>query len=207
MMPDDLSRSHWNAAYESRTPEAQSWHQALPAHSLSLVEASGIAPEAPLIDVGGGASPLAEALLDRGYTDITVLDISDVAIREARTRLGMRSERVNWVCGDIRHYRPPKKFKVWHDRALFHFLTRDEDRSLYCRALRDGLAVGGCLILSAFAVGGPERCSGLDVVQYDESRLLAALGPGFELEESLLETHRTPAGGEQQFAWFRLRRS
>jgi hypothetical protein len=202
----DQAQSHWNTAYESKPVEGHSWHQATPERSLSMIAGTGFVPAAPIIDIGGGASLLVDSLLDRGFTDLTVLDISSEALNNSRARLGHRAGQVEWICTDIRDFQPLRSYSVWHDRALFHFLTREEDRVQYRRALRSGLALGGCVLMGTFAVGGPERCSGLDIVQYDEDRLLAALGPGFELEESLQEVHRTPGGGEQRFAWFRLKR-
>jgi hypothetical protein len=205
-MRTDQAQSHWNTAYQSRPAEHHSWHQSAPERSLSMIAATGFVPAAPIIDIGGGASLLVDSLLARGCTDLTVLDISSEALKNSRARLGQRAVHVEWICTDIRDFQPLRSYSVWHDRALFHFLTREEDRVQYRRALRSGLAVGGCLLMGTFAIGGPLRCSGLDIVQYDEDRLLAALGPGFELQESQQEIHRTPGGGEQPFAWFRLKR-
>ena len=203
----DQAQVHWNTAYQTKAPEQQSWHQDIPQHSLEMILATGFVPAAPVIDVGGGASLLVDHLLDRGFTNLTVLDISNRALTDSQQRLGGRSEQVGWVCTDIRDFQPLNSYSIWHDRALFHFLTREEERAQYRRALRSGLALGGAVVIGTFGMGGPTRCSGLEIVQYDEERLLATLGPGFELQQSLHETHITPRGGEQIFSWFRLRRT
>jgi hypothetical protein len=202
----DEAQNHWNSAFGAKASDGHSWYQAKPRQSLAMILATGFVPAVPVIDIGGGASVLVDCLLDRGFTDLSVLDISNEALNQSRARLGSRAGQVDWICTDIRDFQPLRSYSLWHDRALFHFLIREEERAQYRRALRSGLAIGGRAIIGSFAVGGPKRCSGLDIVQYDEHRLLAALGPGFELEESLQETHQTPGGGEQLFAWFRLRR-
>lgn len=206
-MRTDQAQTHWNTAFEANTPEGHSWYQPAPEQSLELIQAARFVPAAPIIDVGGGASLLVDHLLDRGHTDISVLDISNSALNQSRARLGPRAERVEWICTDIRDFQPLRSYSLWHDRALFHFLVREEERAQYRRALRSGLAIGGRAIFGTFALDGPAQCSGLKVVQYDDAGLLAALGPGFELEDYLLNVHLTPSGGEQRFAWFLLRRT
>ena len=206
-MRPDQTKAHWDAAYETRPPERQSWYQPAPSTSLGLIQATGLQAQEPLIDVGAGASSLVGSLLNHGFRDVTVLDVSSTALDVSRENLGPLAQRVTWLCEDVRSFQSDRSYALWHDRALFHFLTDAEDRKRYMRALRAGLKKGGYFIVATFAVGGPTRCSGLDIVQYDDRKMLATLGPGFELERSLREPHRTPAGGQQLFSWFVLRRT
>jgi SAM-dependent methyltransferase len=205
--PRSGKTAHWDDAYRSKTPERQSWYQAEPERSLAMMANAGVAPGDPVIDVGGGASLLADRLLARGHTDLTVLDISSAALLASRQRLGAAADQVEWLCADIRTFQPSRQFALWHDRALFHFLTDRNDRAAYLAALDAGLRIGGQLVLATFAVGGPRRCSGLDIVQYDADKLAGLLGPSLELQEQAREEHRTPQGGSQLFAWFRFRKS
>jgi SAM-dependent methyltransferase len=205
--PRPSRTEHWENTYRSKLPDRVSWYQAEPLLSLAMIRNAGVSPSEPLIDVGGGASVLVDRLLAAGHTDLTVLDISSSALAASRQRLGAAAERVAWVCADVLNFQPGREYALWHDRALFHFLTAAEDRARYRDSLRRGLRKGGQLVLAAFAVGGPLRCSGLDIVQYDADKLSAELGPEFTLAEQAHETHRTPAGGEQLFAWFRYQRA
>ena len=184
-----------------------SWYQQEPAVSLALIQGSEIPLSAPIIDVGGGASVLVDRLLSCGYGQLTVLDIAAGALDVARTRLGCESKKVDWIVADINSFKTAQKFALWHDRALFHFLTEAEQRQRYLAVLGESLQPGGHLIMGAFAVGGPDRCSNLPIVQYDGPKLLGELGSEFELVEEVSELHHTPAGGGQQFNWFRLRKN
>ena len=199
-------KQHWESVYSTKSPLEVSWYQTEPRLSLQLIAATGAAKDAPLIDVGGGASVLVDRLLDGGYTSVSVLDISNQALAHARRRLGARADRVEWLEADITAFDPPRTFQVWHDRAVFHFLTDAEDRRKYVAALRRGLAIGGQLIVAAFAIGGPVKCSGLDIVQYDAAKMTTELGPGFRLLEEQGERHATPSGKEQLFGYFRFQR-
>jgi SAM-dependent methyltransferase len=172
-----------------------------------MIRASGVDPGEPVIDVGGGASVLPAHLLDLGYRDVTVLDISTVAMARNRAYLGERAGDITWICADIRRFTPDRRFGLWHDRALFHFMTGASDRAAYVDALRRSLRPGGQAVIATFAIGGPRRCSGLQIVQYDADKLLLELGPGFELREEALESHLTPSGGTQLFGWFRFLRA
>ena len=198
------TREHWEKVYTQRSPESVSWYQAEPAASLALIERAGTTVDAPVIDVGGGASLLVDRLLDRGFTRVTVLDVSASALAHARRRLGPRAAQATWVEGDVTGFRPPERYALWHDRAVFHFLQSPAERDAYARVLAGALAPGGQALIATFAPDGPERCSGLPVRRYDEQAILAALGAGFELLETRPETHLTPAGAEQRFRWFRL---
>ncbi len=200
------SQAHWEQVYRDRQADEVSWYQAHPAISLRLIEASAVSPDSPVLDVGGGASCLVDCLHARGFGDLTVLDISQGALAHARGRLGEAAEGIDWIVTDITRFTPTRRFGLWHDRAVFHFLVDDEARAGYLAALRAGLAPGGALVLGTFATGGPRRCSGLPVRQYDAPTLCAELGDEFELLDATRAVHRTPGDVEQLFAWFRLRR-
>jgi SAM-dependent methyltransferase len=164
-------------------------------------------PEASLIDIGGGDSTLVDVLLDRGYRRVTVLDLSAAALERARTRLGSRGDAVTWLEGDAtRANLPPAAFDLWHDRAVFHFLTSEEDRVRYVRTASLALKPSGTLIMATFALDGPSKCSGLPVERYDAAALARALGHDFILQRALGDTHRTPAGSEQRFLYAVFRR-
>ena len=199
-------KRHWEDVYVARRVQETSWHQDVPGPSLDMIATAAGDRKPALIDVGGGASMLVDFLLDQGFEDLTVLDISARALEQARQRLGPRASRVDWVEADVTAYAPTRSFGIWHDRAAFHFLTAREDRRCYVSVLEAALAPGGQAIIAAFAPDGPERCSGLDVVRYDAVGLAAELGPGFQLEETQSVRHLTPAGREQRFGFHRFRR-
>lgn len=199
-------KQHWEGVYSAKSPLEVSWYQKAPVLSLRLIAATGVARDAPVIDVGGGASVLVDSLLAAGYTRLSVLDISAQALAHARQRLGTQAAQVEWLEADITSFVPPHAYSVWHDRAVFHFLTDADDRRRYVQAVQQGIGVGGHLIIAAFAIGGPLQCSGLDIVQYDAAKLSAEIGPGFRLVEAADELHATPAGKEQKFGYYRFRR-
>ena len=184
-----------------------SWFQATPRTSLRMLNAVGVTAAASLIDVGGGASPLAGALLERGFRDVTVLDISAVALRHARQRLGPHAGRVHWLIADIRTWRPTRRFQAWHDRAVFHFLTAAEDRQQYLRAMSAATSANAAAVFGCFAPDGPRQCSGLPVACYGPQDLADELGPSWALIADDRELHITPAGLTQPFTWVALRRS
>ena len=203
-----MEKQHWEAIYADRPAEAVSWYQREPALSLALIEAAGVAPDDPVIDVGGGAALLVDRLLERGFSRVTVLDLAGSALAAARARLGPLQERVDWVVADATAWRPPPAaYALWHDRAVFHFLVESAERDGYLRALRRGLAPGGHAVFATFAPSGPQRCSGLPVRRYSAESLAATLGAEFRLLDSRPETHITPAGTPQDFQWclFQLR--
>ncbi|MCW8836334.1 MAG: class I SAM-dependent methyltransferase [Rhodospirillales bacterium] len=200
-------RRHWEDVYAGKKPEEVSWYQKSPETSLALIAASGIGKAAPIIDVGGGASRLVDGLVGRGYGDITVLDIAEGAIDASKERLGASAGSISWVVADVTVWRSPRIYALWHDRAVFHFMTSAADRAAYIATLRAGLAVGGAAVLATFAPDGPEKCSGLPVRRYSPASLCAELGSGFVLEESRSEVHTTPAGGNQKFQFCRLTRN
>lgn len=197
-------KQHWDAIYRSRTPEELSWFQSRPGVSLDLIAAAGIGKDEAIVDVGGGASTLVDHLLAAGFTRPSVLDISPAALEQARRRLGSRAHQVEWFEADVAGFNPPHRFKLWHDRAVFHFLTSPSERRAYSEALQRTLTPGGFAILATFALDGPEQCSGLPVLRYDSAGISSALGGGFSLRDSRREVHRTPQGALQSFNYFLL---
>jgi len=202
----DERKAHWEKVYREKAEDEVSWFIADPETSLSLVESTGLSPADPIIDVGGGASHLVDHLLARGYSDLTVLDISPTALETARRRLGADADKVRWLEADVCALECDGRWRLWHDRAVFHFLVKAEDRRAYLDSLARHLDPDGHVIVATFSFEGPRECSGLPVEQYDADKLLATFGPGFELLNLLEEIHVTPAGKEQAFNYFHLRR-
>jgi SAM-dependent methyltransferase len=201
------SKAHWDTVYGSKAPTEVSWYESRPTQSLALLAQLGVKASTAIIDVGGGASALADALLDLGCTDISVLDISGAALAHAKARLGERAASVKWIEGDITRVElPTERFDVWHDRAVFHFLTDHDDRRHYVHAAARALRPGGTAIIATFSPQGPMRCSGLEVVRYDSELLALEFGNEFALERSIDDVHHTPAGVAQSFTFTVLRR-
>lgn len=200
----DTRRDHWRRVWGARSPDQVSWYQPEPRVSLELIAAAGVAKDAGIIDVGGGASVLVDRLLDLGYTNLAVLDIAGAAMQVSQGRLGARAAAVAWHEADVTNFEPPRRYALWHDRAVFHFLTEAGDRRRYVATLRKALTPGGAVVIAAFAPDGPPRCSGLDVMRHDERSLAAELGEDFELREVRRETHRTPSQAEQRFIYCRF---
>ena len=197
-MSDDRRR-HWEAVYAAKRFPQVSWYQEVPRSSLRLIEAAGTRRDQAIIDIGGGASTLVDHLLDLGFDDLTVLDIAAHALDQARTRLGSRSARVDWKQGNVTAFDPHRSYDLWHDRAVLHFLTGEDDRRRYVDVLERVLVPGGHLVLATFGPQGPEKCSGLAVRRYSVDMMAELLGPGFELQRDEFETHETPWGAPQQF--------
>ena len=202
-------KAHWERVYATKGPTEVSWYQALPSRSLELILLAGVGRSSRIIDVGGGDSTLVDTLVDWQLGRVTVLDISGAALERARARLGERARDVTWIEADVIETElPALSFDVWHDRAVFHFLAGDVDeRRRYVERARDALVHGGHAIVATFAADGPTRCSGLDVARYGPDALAEAFGRGFELVTSRTDTHRTPSGVEQRFAYVCLRRT
>lgn len=197
---------HWQTVYSTKDPAEVSWHQSIPRPSLKALEQIGASSAQSLVDVGGGASTLVDELLDRGWRDLAVLDISGAALKGAQTRLGQRATDVNWIAADIRNWSPQRQWDIWHDRAVFHFLVEADDRKRYKEKLLQGLAQDGALIMATFALSGPERCSGLPVRRYDASSLAAEMGPDLQFVEGWTDDHLAPWGSIQTFTWAIFRR-
>ena len=197
-------QTHWESVYTTKGEKEVSWFQERPEISLEFIAATGAGPNSAIVDIGGGASRLVDALLDDGYRKLTVLDLSKAALAASRERLGLRGETVTWVAADVTTWRPSEHYDVWHDRAAFHFLTDEKDRHAYVLRLEQALREGGEAIIGTFALNGPERCSGLPVMRYDSSGLTTVLGPKFRLLASREEEHRTPWGASQLFQFSRF---
>jgi 2-polyprenyl-3-methyl-5-hydroxy-6-metoxy-1,4-benzoquinol methylase len=197
------SKSHWESVYGTRGTTSLSWYQPHPRRSLDLIDRTAVAKTARILDVGGGDSLLVDELVSSGYTDITVVDLSIAALDRARARLGRTaSARVTWLEGDILDvHMPGEPFDVWHDRAVFHFLTSAKERGSYIERVERSVRPGGHVIVATFAEDGPTRCSGLPVVRYSATELHGTFGSDFQLLASEREVHRTPTGAEQSFTY------
>lgn len=202
----DSTQAHWDKAYGSRAVTEVSWYEARPEKSLELIRATGVKPTAAIVDVGAGGSVLVDELLEAGFRDVTVLDISAEALRKLRARLGVRTSLVTLLHEDVTAFQPTRPYAVWHDRAVFHFMVERAERKRYINALCRALLPNGHLIIATFGPSGPERCSGLPVMRYSAPALAAELGSGFTLVDSSLAMHRTPKGVEQQFLYSRFAR-
>jgi trans-aconitate methyltransferase len=192
--------AHWDAAY-ANGDEDRSWTEERPAASLESLASITPHPDAPIIDVGGGSSRLTAALLDAGYSDITVLDFSEVALDLARRRLGPRANMVIWLSADLLTWQPGRQYAIWHDRALLHFFTDPTDRSRYVETLRSALMPGGHAIIATFSPEGPNHCSGLPVQRSSAQNIADLLGDDFQMLRAHVREHRTPSGSAQPFTW------
>ncbi len=199
-------KAHWEEVYADRKPDEVSWFQTHPAKSLELVGLAGLSKDGAFIDVGGGASVLVDKLLEAGFKNLSVLDISANALAYAKERLGAKAGQVHWFEADILQFTPSQPFDLWHDRAVFHFLTDPDDRKKYVALMKRWVKVGGHVILAPFAADGPLKCSGLEVCRYDAASIKAELGADFELMRQDSEAHLTPWEKEQKFAYFLFRR-
>lgn len=196
-------REHWERIYTEREPDAVGWFEPFPRCSLAMIDALGLPLDAPIVDVGGGASQLAAGLARRGHTDITVVDISAEALKRGRQGL-LEADRIEWVLADIRDHDFGRRFALWHDRAVFHFMVSPKDRSAYLTTLECSLEPTGHVVMATFGPAGPTRCSGLPVARYGAGALAATFGDRAALASSRLEQHRTPSGASQQFLYAHL---
>ena len=200
-------QAHWESVYTTKTEKEVSWFEESPTISLDLIRSTGAGLDAPIIDIGGGASRLVDALVDDGFEAVTVLDLSKTALARAKARLGRRGTKVRWIVADVTTWETSETYEVWHDRAAFHFLTEPKDRAAYAERVARAVRPGGQVIIGTFAPDGPERCSGLPVVRHDAASLGEILGSAFELRESRLHAHQTPVGATQRFQFSRFRRT
>lgn len=198
-------QDHWEGVYSSKALDDVSWFEPVPETSRDLVLSDGV-PET-VVDVGAGASALADVLLDAGVRSVTLVDLSESALAACRERLGARAGSVTTVVADVLEWLPESTYDVWHDRAVFHFLTGAHDRATYRDRVRAALRPGGLLVVGTFAVDGPDQCSGLPTARYDVGALAAELGDGFEVVRTERTEHRTPWGAVQPFSWVVLRRT
>jgi ubiquinone/menaquinone biosynthesis C-methylase UbiE len=202
------SKTHWEEVYETKDSTKVSWFQENPDLSLQLIDDTCVGSLAQVIDVGGGASTLVDNLLDRNYQNITVLDISASALQVAQERIGSQANLVTWLDADITQIQLPYQFyDVWHDRAVFHFLTRASDRQKYVEAVMHSVKAGGHVIVATFDIDGPSRCSGLEIVRYNSDSLHNEFGDKFNLVHSTSESHETPFGTEQKFIYCYCRKN
>lgn len=192
---------HWQKAYQEKAASEVSWYQKEPIKSLALIRSTQVDNNEPIIDIGGGTSTLIDHLYKQGFTQLTVLDIAKNALLLAKKRLGDTANNITWFEADITQFKIPYQVSVWHDRALFHFLTDNIDRAQYIKTLKNTLRPGGHLIIATFAINGAEKCSGLEIVQYDAKKLNAILGEEFRLMQACDELHITPMNKEQQFTY------
>jgi SAM-dependent methyltransferase len=199
-------QSHWENVYTTKGENEVSWYQQSPAPSFELIMQAGATHASAIIDIGGGASRLVDHLVDQGFEDITVLDLSAAALEAARRRLESRADRVRWIVADATAWEPVKAYDIWHDRAAFHFLTDENDRAAYVARLARGVKAGGHAIIGTFALDGPEKCSGLPVARYDSASLTLALGSEFRLVDTRRHEHATPWGSRQMFQFTVFRR-
>ena len=204
--PPPTTSQHWDTVYATKGERDVSWFEPSPEVSLAMIEAAGLRRDMCVIDIGGGESRLVDALVDRGVTCVAVLDIAGEALVRAQTRLGDNARKVAWIQGDVTGVWSWKDVDIWHDRAVFHFLTERADRDRYKAKLAEILKRGGSAIIATFAIEGPEKCSGLPVNRYSPETLASELSDEFVLVDSRRHTHTTPWGATQAFQYSRFRR-
>jgi hypothetical protein len=197
-------KNHWETVYETKNPNEVSWTQEIPKTSLDFIKSFDLTKKSKIIDIGGGDSKLVDFLIEEGFENITVLDISARAIEKAKARLGTNAEKVNWIVSDITEFVPNETFEVWHDRATFHFLTSEEQIEKYMETARK--SVSGYLTVGTFSENGPKKCSGLDIKQYSEKTLTAEMNNGFEKIKCVTEDHTTPFETKQNFIFCSFKR-
>ena len=200
-------QAHWENVYTTKNEKEVSWFEESATISLDLIRATRVNLDAPIIDIGGGASRLVDALVDNGFKAVTVLDLSKTVLAIAKARLGMRGAKVRWIVEDVTTWEPSDTYEVWHDRAAFHFLTKPKDQAAYAERVARAVRPGGHVIIGTFAPDGPERCSGLPLVRHDAASLGEILGSAFEVMESRRHAHQTPMGVTQRFQFSRFRRA
>jgi 2-polyprenyl-3-methyl-5-hydroxy-6-metoxy-1,4-benzoquinol methylase len=196
---------HWDNIYATKQPSEVSWTQENPKTSLDFIRSFNLPKQASIIDVGGGDSRLVDKLLDEGFEDITVLDISEEALKKAKARLGEKGKKINWVVADITKYNTEKTFDLWHDRAVFHFMTTNDQISEYLDRARKNIKANGVLTIGTFSENGPKKCSGLEIKQYSEVTLQEQLMTGFKKMKCITEDHRTPFDTLQNFLFCSFR--
>ena len=196
--------SHWDTVYDTKGEDGVSWYQSTPVVTQDLLATAAVDHDAAIIDLGGGASIVVDHLLADGYADISVLDLSKVALERAKARLGSAADKVHWLHRDVLEWQPERRYHVWHDRAVFHFLVEEVERDAYVQALRGGLTADGRVIVATFDVDGPTHCSGLPVARYRAEDLAAVFAPHLELVTARRQEHITPAGVIQPFTWVLL---
>lgn len=200
-------QNHWETIYTTKDQKEVSWYQEKPETSLHLIAQQTLNKTEALIDIGGGDSFLGDFLIKEGYTDISILDISEKALEKAQTRLGEKANDITWIHSDIIDFIPQKQYALWHDRAAFHFLTKDEDREHYIRILKQALKNEGIAIIGTFSETGPKKCSGIEIQQYSEQRLQECFGTHFTILEIIHTQHNTPFNTVQDFIFCVMRKA
>ncbi|QOW09667.1 class I SAM-dependent methyltransferase [Kaistella flava (ex Peng et al. 2021)] len=190
-------KKHWETVYETKNPDEVSWTQEIPKTSLAFIGSFGLDKSAKIIDIGGGDSKLVDYLIDQGFKNITVLDISEKSFEKAKVRLGEKAKKVTWIVSDILDFEPTEIYDIWHDRAAFHFLTTEAEIEKYKSIVEK--AVNGYLVIGTFSENGPLKCSGLEISQYSKEKLTSTFKNNFEKIDSILEDHETPFGTTQNF--------
>lgn len=201
---EENRKNHWETVYETKSPNEVSWTQEIPKTSLDFIKSFDLTKKSKIIDIGGGDSKLVDFLIEEGFENITVLDISAKAIEKAKARLGVNAEKVNWIVSDITEFEPNETYEVWHDRATFHFLTSEEQIQKYMETARK--SVSGYLTVGTFSENGPKKCSGLDIKQYSEETLTTEMENGFEKIKCITEDHTTPFETKQNFIFCSFKR-
>lgn len=197
----DSPATYWDRVHNGRQPTDVSWYEPTPDSSIAILDELRVDLLGPIIDVGAGSSGLAAALLERGFGDITALDVSDVALQIGRDTLGTRAGEIDWITADLLTWKPSRRYAAWHDRAVFHFLTEEDQRERYRRLLAEALTPGAIVVVATFAADGPHQCSGLPTSRYDPAELAAELGPDIVPQVARRIGHRTPTGTVQPFTW------
>lgn len=198
------NKKHWETVYETKNPDQVSWTQEIPKTSLDSIHSFNLPKTARIIDIGGGESKLVDYLLEEGFENITVLDISEKALERSKKRLGNKAAKVNWIVSDVTEFKPETTFDVWHDRATFHFLTTTEQIEKYMVIARN--SVIGYMAIGTFSENGPTKCSGLEIMQYSEADLTLALNNGFDKIRCVTEDHKTPFDTTQNFLFCSFKR-
>lgn len=203
-MDRNKRKKHWETVYETKNPNEISWTQEVPKTSLDFINSFGLNKKAKIIDIGGGDSKLVDHLLEQGYENITVLDISEKALEKAKNRLGNKAQKINWIVSDIADFQPDTTYDIWHDRATFHFLTTPEQITKYLNIIQ--MSVTGFLTIGIFSENGPKKCSGLEIKQYNEEMLATEFNNSFEKIRCITEDHITPFDTKQNFLFCGFKR-
>ena len=202
----DNRKSHWENIYQTKDISTVSWYQPTPTTSLDLIAELGLNKDSAIIDIGGGDSFLPDFLLKLGYTNISVLDISEKALENAKSRLGEDAKKIKWIVSDIIKFSPIEKYDLWHDRAAFHFLTEEKEINEYVELVSRALKAKANLIMGTFSENGPTKCSGIDIKQYSKSELTHLFSANFEKLHCENVNHITPSGAVQNFTFCTFRR-
>jgi SAM-dependent methyltransferase len=205
-MMETQIKNHWENVFETKAEDEVSWFQPYPKTSVEFLELFDLPLDANVIDIGAGDSHLVDVLIEKGYRNIYVLDISAVALERAKKRLGEKAQQVNWIVADVTEFEPPVKFDFWHDRAAFHFLTSEEKIERYVRLAESNIGEGGYLVLGTFSETGPAKCSGLEIKQYSEVSMSSRFERSFERIKCIEEKHQTPFNTTQDFLFCSFRR-